>query len=117
MGLASYKIVHSQDGWSIEHDGKTSGSYATKEAAFEAAVGPASNSIKQGHTVRIAVDGSEGSRPNRCALVSFNDDKRSPPRLKPGGLLGMRARSPLRSHPAPTQALTTDGAKAGGALQ
>jgi hypothetical protein len=63
MGIASYKIVPNQDGWGVDHDGRITGSYATKEAAFEAAVAPASNAIKQGHEVRIVVAGSSGDAP------------------------------------------------------
>jgi hypothetical protein len=63
MGLASYKVVRHQDGWAVDHDGNVAGSYATKEAAFEAAVGPASNAIKLGHEVRIVVTGRDGGQP------------------------------------------------------
>jgi hypothetical protein len=38
----------------------TEGEYVTKEAAFEAIAGAASNSIKEGHEVRIRVPGSDG---------------------------------------------------------
>jgi hypothetical protein len=63
MGVASYTIVPNENGWGVAHDGRVAGSYATKEAAFEAAVGPASNAIKQGHEVRIVVTGSGGDTP------------------------------------------------------
>jgi hypothetical protein len=63
MGIASYKIVPNENGWGVAHDGRVKGSYATKEAAFEAAVAPASNAIKQGHEVRIEVVGSDGDSP------------------------------------------------------
>jgi len=59
MAQATYKIVPSKDGWGVSHEGEISGSYTTKEAAFEAAVGPASNAIKAGHGVTIVVDGNE----------------------------------------------------------
>jgi hypothetical protein len=65
MNLANYKVVPNRGGWGIDHDGKVIGRYATKEAAFEAAVGPASNAIKEGYEVRITV---EGSRENEPAL-------------------------------------------------
>jgi hypothetical protein len=39
----------------IERDGKAEGDYATKEAAFEAAAGVASNAIKSGFGIRISV--------------------------------------------------------------
>jgi hypothetical protein len=63
MGIASYRIVPNEDGWGVAHDGRIVGSYATKEAAFEAAVAPASNAIKQGHEVQIVVTGSGGDAP------------------------------------------------------
>lgn len=55
VGQADYRIVRHGDGWAIDHDGKVTGSYATKEAAFESAVGAASNSIKEGLGVHIEV--------------------------------------------------------------
>ena len=63
MGIAAYEIVRSDDGWSVAHEGKATGSYATKEAAFEAAAAAASNAIKQGHEVKVSVPGTQGSEP------------------------------------------------------
>jgi hypothetical protein len=63
MKSAAYRIVHSQGGWGVEHDGRIEGAYDTKEAAFEAAVGPASNAIKLGYEVSIMVEGSEPHEP------------------------------------------------------
>jgi hypothetical protein len=63
MKSAAYRIIHSRDGWGVERDGKIEGSYDTKEAAFEAAVGPASNAIKLGYEVSIMVEGSERRQP------------------------------------------------------
>jgi hypothetical protein len=63
MGQAVYKIVETKDGWGVSHEGKVAGSYMTKEAAFEAAVGPASNAIKDGHAVQITVEGSSKDEP------------------------------------------------------
>jgi hypothetical protein len=65
MERAYYSIVKMTGGsrWAIRHDGKLSGDYATKEAAFEAAVTPASNAIKQGHLVTISVEGTEANEP------------------------------------------------------
>ena len=37
MGLAQYQIVPQGDEWGILHDGDVKNTYATKEAAFEAA--------------------------------------------------------------------------------
>jgi hypothetical protein len=59
MAEAIYKIVAHNSGWGVLNDGTVSGDYLTKEAAFEAAVGPASNAIKNGQTVTITVEGSE----------------------------------------------------------
>lgn len=59
MGKAYYDIVGTTDQWSVAHDGATSGEYATKEAAFEAACAAASNAIKFGHEIRITVPGRE----------------------------------------------------------
>jgi hypothetical protein len=63
MGRAIYKVVETKDGWGVSHGGSVSGSYMTKEAAFEAAVGPASNAIKDGHAVQISVEGSAKDEP------------------------------------------------------
>jgi len=52
---ATYSIVPKSSGWAVEHDGAQKGDYATKEAAFEAAAGAASNAIKQGLGVTITV--------------------------------------------------------------
>jgi hypothetical protein len=53
MGIAAYEIVRKDSGWSVAHEGRTAGSYATKEA----------NAIKQGHEVRVSVPGVQGSEP------------------------------------------------------
>jgi len=63
MGRAGYEIVKADGGWSVSHQGETSGPYATKEAAFEAAVGAASNAIKLGHEVNVHVPGSAPTEP------------------------------------------------------
>lgn len=62
MNSASYRIVASKSGYAIEHDGAIEGSYATREAAFEAVVAPASNAIKDGLAVAIEIPRKE-SRP------------------------------------------------------
>jgi hypothetical protein len=59
MGLAEYMIVTKADGWSVLHDGETRNDYATKEAAFEAAVTAATLAIREGHEVRISVPSRE----------------------------------------------------------
>lgn len=53
MGSANYQVTEKGKSWTVLHDGKADGEYATKEAAFEAAVAAASNAIKQGHAVRV----------------------------------------------------------------
>jgi hypothetical protein len=59
MGGAIYRVVRYQDGWGVEHDGGVAGPYVSKEAAFEAAVGPATNAIKLGDEVDIRVPGGD----------------------------------------------------------
>ena len=72
MGLAQYQILSQGDEWGVLHDGDVRNRYATKEAAFEAAVAAASLAIREGHEVisvcliaQAEPDGSwrEGSRP------------------------------------------------------
>jgi len=59
-----YSIVRmNSSGWAIRHDGKLAGDYATREAAFEAAVGQASNAIKEGHAVTVSIEGTEANEP------------------------------------------------------
>jgi hypothetical protein len=60
MGVASYEVVPNKDAWAIREEGKVGGSYATKEAAFEAVAMAASNAIKEGHEVRISIPGGSG---------------------------------------------------------
>ena len=55
MGLAQYAIIPVRDQWSVLHDGDVNGEYATKEAAFEAAVAAASLAMRQGHEVHVSV--------------------------------------------------------------
>jgi hypothetical protein len=55
MGLAQYAIVPLRDQWGVLHDGDVNGEYATKEAAFEAAVSAASLAMRQGHEVHVSV--------------------------------------------------------------
>jgi hypothetical protein len=64
MKSAAFRIVPAPDGWGVEHDGKIEGSYDTKEAAFEAALLPASNAIKLGYAVSVTVEGSEPREPS-----------------------------------------------------
>jgi hypothetical protein len=63
MGLAEYMIVAQGDEWGVLHDGSIKNRYATKEAAFEAAVAAASLAIREGHEVHLSVpDRSAGNQ-------------------------------------------------------
>lgn len=64
MGLAAYEIVPSNGAWGVAHEGQIGASYATKEAAFEAAAAAASNAIKEGHEVKLHVPGSGRDEPS-----------------------------------------------------
>ena len=55
MGVATYRVVPYDGQWGVEHDGDIAGPYVTREAAFEAAVAPASLALKQGHAVEVSV--------------------------------------------------------------
>lgn len=55
MGLAQYAVVPLREQWGVLHDGDVNGEYATKEAAFEAAVSAASLAMRQGHEVHVSV--------------------------------------------------------------
>jgi hypothetical protein len=63
MGIAQYSVIATGPSWAVDHDGKTSGEYATKEAAFEAIVGVASIAIKDGHEVRIHIPARKDRTP------------------------------------------------------
>jgi hypothetical protein len=65
MGLAQYAILPVRDAWGVLHDGDVNGQYATKEAAFEAAVSAASLAMRQGHEVHVSVPAREGDAVNR----------------------------------------------------
>ncbi|MGQ4273335.1 hypothetical protein [Terrihabitans sp. B22-R8] len=55
MAKAVYQIVQRGEEWFVQHDGNEAGPYLTSEAAFEAAVPPASLSINDGLAVEIHV--------------------------------------------------------------
>lgn len=59
MSLAQYAIVAVDKEWGVLHDGDVKNRYATKEAAFEAAVLAATLAIRQGHEVHVSVPGRE----------------------------------------------------------
>jgi uncharacterized protein (DUF58 family) len=60
MASANYRIVPRDGGWGVDHNGRTAGPYASKEAALEAALGSAMNAIKEGYEVNLTVPGSDG---------------------------------------------------------
>jgi hypothetical protein len=55
MGVAQYAVTPQGQGWTVLHDGNAKSDYATKEAAFEAAVAAASLAIREGHAIDIKV--------------------------------------------------------------
>jgi hypothetical protein len=55
MAMATYRVVPYEDQWGVAHDGEIAGPYVTREAAFEAAVAPASLALKQGYAVEVSV--------------------------------------------------------------
>jgi phosphotransferase system HPr-like phosphotransfer protein len=59
MGLASYEIIEKGKSCAVLHDGEAKNDYATKEAAFEAAMAAASVAVRQGHEVHVTVPGRE----------------------------------------------------------
>jgi hypothetical protein len=59
-----YKIIRDREGWTVRHSGPNEGSYATKEAAFEAAVGAASSAIHNGRGITITVEGAAAGESN-----------------------------------------------------
>lgn len=59
MGMASYAVIPRGRMWCILHDGDAEGDYATKEAAFEAAIAAASLAVRQGHEVHVSVPSRE----------------------------------------------------------
>lgn len=59
-----YRVESKGRSWTVNHDGTFEGEYATKEAAFEAIVGAASNSIKSGIGVTIEIPGTTGDEPS-----------------------------------------------------
>nr|WP_307060212.1 hypothetical protein [Ancylobacter vacuolatus] len=51
----------SEGQWRVDSDGEVGMAYASKEAAFEAAVAAASNAIRDGYDVTITVPGAGGT--------------------------------------------------------
>lgn len=56
MSAVQFAIVPNGEGWAIETNGELGGDYVTREAAFEAVVGEASNAIRNGEAVEIVVN-------------------------------------------------------------
>ena len=71
MGLAQYQIIPQGDEWGILHDGDVKNTYATKEAAFEAAVAAASLAIREGHEVHVSVPDRSSSLLKNLEMESF----------------------------------------------
>jgi hypothetical protein len=63
MALARFHVAPESDGWKVDTDGGLSGPYLTREAAFEALLGPASTAIKQGDEIRIVVEAPPPGKP------------------------------------------------------
>ena len=63
MALARFNVAPRSDGWKVSTNDGASGPYLTREAAFEAILGPASNAIKQGDEVRIVVEAPPPNKP------------------------------------------------------
>ena len=62
MGLATYAVIDHTSKWVVLHDGEPEGDFATKEAAFEAAIAAASLAVREGHEVHVSVPGREPGR-------------------------------------------------------
>jgi hypothetical protein len=54
----TYRIVGYEGAWHVDQEAGLGMAYATKEAAFEAAVSAAANAIEAGHDVNISVPGA-----------------------------------------------------------
>ena len=55
MKEAVYRIDRISSGWMVQHEGTSHGPYELPEAAFDAAVSSASQAIKEGLDVTIAL--------------------------------------------------------------
>jgi hypothetical protein len=73
MGLAAYDIQGSGKSWSIFHDGKSEGDYATPEAAFEAAVAAASLALREGHDIRVTLTSQPASKVEPLSSLRATD--------------------------------------------
>jgi hypothetical protein len=59
MGIVKYEIFGKDGAWRIRRDGKSENEYATKEAAFKAAIAAASIALREGHDVTMTAHPSE----------------------------------------------------------
>ncbi len=56
MDKLQIEIVPANEGWVlVENGSRGTAAYATREAAFEAVIGPASNALKEGSEVFIRI--------------------------------------------------------------
>jgi hypothetical protein len=65
MALTRFNVAPDDNGWKVDTNDGASGPYLTREAAFEAVIGPASNALKQGDEIRIVI---EAPPPNKPAI-------------------------------------------------
>jgi hypothetical protein len=63
MALARFNVAPEADGWKIDTNEGASGPYLTREAAFEAVLGAASNALKQGDEIRIVIEAPPAGKP------------------------------------------------------
>jgi hypothetical protein len=63
MALSKFNVAPESDGWKVDTNDGASGPYLTREAAFEAILGPASNALKQGDEVRIVIQAPPANKP------------------------------------------------------
>jgi hypothetical protein len=65
MALTTFNVAPGAEGWKVDTNDGASGPYLTREAAFEAIIGPASNALKLGDAIRITI---EAPPPNKPAI-------------------------------------------------
>ena len=63
MAVARFHVAPESDGWKVDTNEGQSGPYLTREAAFEALLGPASTAIKQGEEIRIVIEAPPPGKP------------------------------------------------------
>lgn len=56
---AFYEVLSRGAEWFVVHDGQTAGPYLTKQAAFEASIGPISLAVADGLSVRLDIRGGQ----------------------------------------------------------